>query len=252
MAPNLHGDSCFIFHASTQSLAKSCICLHGLSILYLGLLLLATGLSSRPVLVCSGCYNKLHFIDSWFIRNRSVLLTALEAVKSKLRCPQIRCLVAARFLGHRWLSLCCVSHSHGRRARRLSGGLEGDLHSVSRVLHPGRHWLIRKHFGDNLSPAAKLPKFPSVSHLLTGCGPEVSHAGSTSTSVTHQPVSPMREKTLAGQVLVLFLICVIKATDSICCYNCATLNIIILFLESFMLLNFCWITSLLGYMRPVP
>ena len=173
-------------------------------------------------------------------------------MKSKLRCLQIRCLVAARFLGHRWLSLCCVSHSHGRRARRLSGGLEGDLHSVSRVLHPGRHWLIRKHFGDNLSPAAKLPKFPSVSHLLMGCGPEVSHAGSTSTSVTHQPVSPMREKTLAGQVLVLFLICVIKATDSICCYNCATLNIIILFLEPFMLLNFCWITSLLGYMRPSP
>lgn len=85
-------------------------------------------LSLWPIPVCSGCCNKLRFTDRWLLRNRNLLLTGLEAAKFKLRCPQIRCLVAARCLGHRRLSPRCVSHSHGRRARGLWGAWK-ETHS---------------------------------------------------------------------------------------------------------------------------
>lgn len=151
-------------------------------------------LSLWPIPVCSGCCNKLRFTDRWLLWNRNLLLTGLEAAKSKLRCPQIRCLVQPTA----WVTDgCLLAASPTPTADELgdSGGL-GRRHTVPRVPHPGRHGPIRRHFGDSLSPAAKPPNLPtSLPFNIVMLASSVT-CQARSTSVTDQPMSPARGRQL--------------------------------------------------------
>ena len=53
------------------------------------------------------------FFNVWLINNRNLIITVLEAEKSKIKGWQIQCTVRTFFLIHRQPTSCCVSHSIG-------------------------------------------------------------------------------------------------------------------------------------------
>lgn len=64
-------------------------------------------LTMNAVLVWLSCYNKT-LQTRWLLNSKNLLLTVLEAGKSRPRCRQIQCLMRTHFLVYRWPSCHCV------------------------------------------------------------------------------------------------------------------------------------------------